>query len=301
MLTENVTQAVQQIITEEHRFHLREPIDLTVRHTGPYCFVGYSEFEIEGYGKDEDEALESFADVFSAMWVQSNPLEMADIHVSRFNGALVSKGLDRSESKHHYYVAPMANATIGSRAKMRENSMCRNGICCGSFIDGELSSQDEYVRIWPNMAIYVCKITVLGPMPFTYRGRSLTVAAQQVLPVQQLFAALLSRRGAGNPAWGRAFQRVQAGRKAGLQPRLAAPQDGTIISRRVLRLLAHLPHRAAPIHILPQMRLQHLAAGIAGQRLLTHHQVLRDLKISQALAREGQNIARIRLGARPDH
>ena len=79
------------------------------------------------------------------------------------------------------------------------------------FIDGELSSQDEYVRIWPNVAIYVCKITVLGPMPFTYRGRSLTVAAQQVLPVQQLFAALLSRRGAGNPAWGRAFQRVQAG------------------------------------------------------------------------------------------
>src|ERR1017187_8817416 len=45
---------------------------------------------------------------------------------------------------------------------------------------GELSSQDEYVRIWPKMAIYVCKITVLGPMPFTYRGRSLTVAAQQV-------------------------------------------------------------------------------------------------------------------------
>ena len=127
MLTENVTQAVQQIITEEHRFHLREPIDLTVRHTGPYCFVGYSEFEIEGYGKDEDEALESFADVFSAMWVQSNPLEMADIHVSRFNGALVSKGLDRSESKHHYYVPPMANATIGSRAKMRENSRCPTG------------------------------------------------------------------------------------------------------------------------------------------------------------------------------
>src|ERR1017187_2163054 len=31
------------------------------------------------------------------------------------------------------------------------------------FIDGELSSQDEYVRIWPNVAIYVCKITVLGP------------------------------------------------------------------------------------------------------------------------------------------
>ena len=43
-------------------------IDLTVRHSGPYCFVGYTELEIEGYGKDEDEALESFADVFSATW-----------------------------------------------------------------------------------------------------------------------------------------------------------------------------------------------------------------------------------------
>ena len=67
-LAENVTQAVQQIITEGLRFHLREPIDLTVRHSGPYCFVGYTELEIEGYGKDEDEALESFADVFSATW-----------------------------------------------------------------------------------------------------------------------------------------------------------------------------------------------------------------------------------------
>ena len=210
MLTENVTQAVQQIITEEHRFHLREPIDLTVRHTGPYCFVGYSEFEIEGYGKDEDEALESFADVFSAMWVQSNPLEMADIHVSRFNGALVSKGLDRSESKHHYYVPPMANATIGSRAKMRENSRCRNGICCGSSTASLVAKMNmsAYGRTWPYTSV---RLPCWASMPFTYRGRSLTVAAQQVLPVQQLFAALLSRRGAGNPACGRAFQRVQAG------------------------------------------------------------------------------------------
>jgi hypothetical protein len=67
-LAENVTQAVQQIITEGRRFHLREPIDLKVRHSGPYCFVGYAELEIEGYGKDEGEALESFADVFSATW-----------------------------------------------------------------------------------------------------------------------------------------------------------------------------------------------------------------------------------------
>jgi len=32
-------------------------------------------------------------------------------------------------------------------------------------------------------------------------------------------------RGAGNSACGRAFQRVQAGWKAGLQPGLAAPQE----------------------------------------------------------------------------
>src|ERR1039457_4218507 len=37
------------------------------------------------------------------------------------------------------------------------------------------------------------------------------------------------------------------------------------------------------------------------QRLLTHDQVLRNLEISQALAREGKKIARIRLGARPHH
>ncbi|MGA3043950.1 MAG: hypothetical protein ABSF54_24515 [Bryobacteraceae bacterium] len=67
-LADNVTRSVQQIIVEGRRFHLREPIDLTVRRSGPYCFVGYTELEIEGYGKDEYEALESFADVFSATW-----------------------------------------------------------------------------------------------------------------------------------------------------------------------------------------------------------------------------------------
>src|ERR1017187_4691481 len=61
---------------------------------------------------------------------------------------------------------------------------------------GELSSQDEYVRIWPNMAIYVCKITVLGPMPFTYRGRSLTVAAQQVCRFSNFYRFT-------EPTWGR--------------------------------------------------------------------------------------------------
>jgi hypothetical protein len=67
-VAENVTQAVQQINSGARRFRLREPIDLTARKRGPYCFVGYAPLEIEGYGHDENEALESFADVFSTTW-----------------------------------------------------------------------------------------------------------------------------------------------------------------------------------------------------------------------------------------
>ena len=67
-VAENVTQAVQRINSGARRFRLREPIDLTARKRGPYCFVGYAPLEIEGYGHDESEALESFADVFSTTW-----------------------------------------------------------------------------------------------------------------------------------------------------------------------------------------------------------------------------------------
>jgi hypothetical protein len=67
-VAENVTEAVQQINCGARRFYLREPIDLSVRQRGPYCFVGYSPLEIEGYGHDEKEALESFADVFLTTW-----------------------------------------------------------------------------------------------------------------------------------------------------------------------------------------------------------------------------------------
>src|ERR1017187_8775571 len=66
-------------------------------------------------------------------------------------------------------------------------------------------------------------------------------------------------------------------------------------------LVVNLPLPPPPTHTLPQMRLQHLPARIARQRLLTHHQILRDFEIGQALARESQNIARVRLGAGPDH
>jgi hypothetical protein len=67
-IAENVTEAVQQINCGARRFHLREPIDLTVRQHGPHIFVGYSPLEIEGYGQDANAALESFADVFSTTW-----------------------------------------------------------------------------------------------------------------------------------------------------------------------------------------------------------------------------------------
>jgi len=59
---------VYQIIWEGRKFHLRKPIDLNVRHRGPYCFVGYQPVGIEGHGRNEQEALEAFADVFSATW-----------------------------------------------------------------------------------------------------------------------------------------------------------------------------------------------------------------------------------------
>ena len=67
-LAANVTEAVNQIIWEGRKFHLRKPIDLKVRHRGPYCFIGYEAVGIEGYGRNEREALESFADLFSATW-----------------------------------------------------------------------------------------------------------------------------------------------------------------------------------------------------------------------------------------
>jgi len=67
-LAANVTKHVTQIIWAGRRFHLRRPIDLAVRRKGPYYFVGYRALEIEGYGLSEQEALESFSDVFSATW-----------------------------------------------------------------------------------------------------------------------------------------------------------------------------------------------------------------------------------------
>ena len=67
-LAANVTHTVHQIISEGRIFHLRRPIDLSVRHRGPYCFIEYQPLDITGYGRDEREALEAFAADFSATW-----------------------------------------------------------------------------------------------------------------------------------------------------------------------------------------------------------------------------------------
>jgi hypothetical protein len=67
-LAENGTEAVQQIIFEDRRFHLRQPIDLTIRRRGPYWFIGYPKLGVEAYGLDRRAALESFAEVFSMTW-----------------------------------------------------------------------------------------------------------------------------------------------------------------------------------------------------------------------------------------
>jgi len=67
-VAENVTAAVDQIIWKDHRFRLRKPIDLSVRRDGAYWLVGYEALGVEGYGRSEQAALESFADQFYGVW-----------------------------------------------------------------------------------------------------------------------------------------------------------------------------------------------------------------------------------------
>src|SRR3712207_7156334 len=48
---------------------------------------------------------------------------------------------------------------------------------------------------------------------------------------------------------------------------------------------------------LPQRRLEHLAAGVAGQRFAADGQVLRHLEVGQPLAGEGDQVVRVELPA----
>src|ERR1035441_8885441 len=67
-LAANATQRVVRIFHGHTAFSLRAPIDLDVRDDGPYCLVEYEPLGIQGRGRDQEEALESFAAQFCGMW-----------------------------------------------------------------------------------------------------------------------------------------------------------------------------------------------------------------------------------------
>ena len=67
-LAANATHRVVRIIHGNTVFCLRVPIDLDVRDESPYRLVEYEPLGLQGRGRDEDEALESFADQFWGMW-----------------------------------------------------------------------------------------------------------------------------------------------------------------------------------------------------------------------------------------
>ena len=67
-LAANATQRVVRIIHDSTVFSLSAPIDLDVRDASPYCLVEYEPLGLQGRGRDQEEALESFADQFWGMW-----------------------------------------------------------------------------------------------------------------------------------------------------------------------------------------------------------------------------------------
>lgn len=67
-LAANATQRVVRIIHGSTVFGLSAPIDLDVRDANPYCLVEYEPLGLQGRGRDQEEALESFADQFWGMW-----------------------------------------------------------------------------------------------------------------------------------------------------------------------------------------------------------------------------------------
>ncbi|MBZ5624108.1 MAG: hypothetical protein LAQ69_36225 [Acidobacteriia bacterium] len=67
-LAADATENVVQIRYGAELFRLREPIDLQVRSGRGRYVVAYPPLEIEGYGDDDREALDSFADQFGSTW-----------------------------------------------------------------------------------------------------------------------------------------------------------------------------------------------------------------------------------------
>ena len=68
-LAANATEQVVRIIHGDTVFSLRAPINLEVRDDGPYRLVEYEPLGIQGRGRGQKDALESFADQFMGMWV----------------------------------------------------------------------------------------------------------------------------------------------------------------------------------------------------------------------------------------
>jgi hypothetical protein len=67
-LAANATENVVQIRYGAEVFRLREPIDLEVRSGRGRFTVAYAPLELEGYGDDEKQALDSFAEQFGSTW-----------------------------------------------------------------------------------------------------------------------------------------------------------------------------------------------------------------------------------------
>ncbi len=67
-LVPNVTENVVRIFHHKRVFHLRRPIDLTVREDAGRVLIGYAPLGIEAWGDDELEALTAFAEEFEVMW-----------------------------------------------------------------------------------------------------------------------------------------------------------------------------------------------------------------------------------------
>lgn len=67
-LAANATLRIERILHRNTVFTLCAPIHLTVSEDGPYCLVEFEPLSLHGRGRDEQEAIESFADQFYGMW-----------------------------------------------------------------------------------------------------------------------------------------------------------------------------------------------------------------------------------------
>jgi hypothetical protein len=64
----NATERVVRIIHGNTVFALRVPIDLDMHEQDQYCVVEYEPLGLCGRGRNQEQALESFADQFWGMW-----------------------------------------------------------------------------------------------------------------------------------------------------------------------------------------------------------------------------------------